>query len=158
MVAKKKIGRPKKFDSPEQMQKAIDSYFKKCDGAFEWVMTKDGPAKLPSPDPYTVEGLCAVLDMDRATLLTYEKNESHSEFHNTVTRAKRKILADVATGSIKGRYNSNAAMFNMRNNFGYEEKQIHEVKQEDIFAGMTKDQIAEILSDDEWSREDTTSS
>lgn len=117
-------GRHRKFETPEQMQKAIDAYFDKCDNAVEWVATKVGPMEIPSPDPYTIEGLAVALGMSRQSLLNYSKEERFDGlFVDTIMCAKTRVLNSIVTGSIKGRFNANASNFNLKNNFGYTEKQ-----------------------------------
>lgn len=105
------------------MQEVIDAYFKKCDNAVEWVMTKEGPQQLPSPDPYTIEGLADALDLTRHGLLHYEKDSNYKEFFTTVLRAKQKVQANLVTGGVKGRFNANSTNFNLKNNFGYKDQQ-----------------------------------
>jgi len=72
---KKKAGRGRKkfYETPEQMQKIIDIYFKKC----------EKNKKIPG-----MCGLAIALGMDRGTLLAYRDRE---EFHATVKEARSRI-------------------------------------------------------------------
>jgi hypothetical protein len=97
-------GRPHKYENVEDMEKAIEEYFMRCD--------TDGL-------PYTVSGLALALGMTRETLLRYEEKDS---FSDTIKRAKQKIeeyvetrlfVSGIATGVI----------FNLKNNFGWKDKQ-----------------------------------
>ena len=108
-VAKRAAHRPRKFESGEKLQKAIDLYFKKCD---------------EKSKPYTVMGLCLTLDIDRKTLLNWEKEE---EFFHIVKRAKYKIAE-----MLEEKLHSHActgAMFNLKCNFGFIDKQEIDIKQ-----------------------------
>jgi len=70
---KKKGGRKKFYETPEQMQKIIDIYFKKCKE------NKEIPGMC---------GLAIALGMDRGTLLDYRDRD---EFHATVKEARSRI-------------------------------------------------------------------
>ena len=54
------MGRPKKYNNAEEMQKVIDEYFKICD---------------EKGDPYTITGLALSLDLDRRSLVNYSKDD-----------------------------------------------------------------------------------
>ena len=97
-------GRPRKYNTVEEMQEVIDNYF----------MERDMKGL-----PYTVSGLALALGMTRETLLRYEENDI---FSDTIKRAKQKIeeyvetrlfVSGIATGVI----------FNLKNNFGWKDKQ-----------------------------------
>ena len=98
------LGRPKKYENVEDMEEAIEKYFAEQD--------KKGM-------PYTVSGLALALGMTRETLLRYEEKDI---FSDTIKRAKQKIeeyvetrlfVSGIATGVI----------FNLKNNFGWKDKQ-----------------------------------
>ena len=98
------MGRLKKYENVEDMEKDIEKYFAEQD--------KKGM-------PYTVSGLALALGMTRETLLRYEENDI---FSDTIKRAKQKIeeyvetrlfVSGIATGVI----------FNLKNNFGWKDKQ-----------------------------------
>lgn len=102
-------GRPLKFKTPEEMQVGIDRYFNRCE---------------EKNLPYTIEGLAVCLGVDRWTVLNYEKKD---EFSHTIKSAKEKILQHLAERSINGELNSACTIFNMKNNFGYKDKQEHQI-------------------------------
>lgn len=95
-------GRPRKYDTPEDMQSDVDAYFAEC------VAQEKRP---------TVSGLAYRLDMATETLRSYGEQD---KFTATVKKAKQRIemvleesLAHPAcTGSI----------FNLKNNFGWKDK------------------------------------
>jgi len=98
-------GRPRKFNSPEEMQALMDAYFDKCEDE-------------ERGEPPTVTGLCLALDIDKATLLNYEKRE---EFLYTVKKAKLRIekyleLSLFRTAQVAG------IIFNLKENFGWKDK------------------------------------
>lgn len=100
---KKKIGRPLKFQSVKELEEKIDAYF------------DDENNK-----PYTVCDLCVWLDCDRQTLLNYQEKE---EFFDTIKRAKTRIEANIEKGALLGIFNPTFSIFNMKNNFGWQDKQ-----------------------------------
>jgi hypothetical protein len=65
------MGRPLKWETPEIMQTAIDTYFKET-----------------PQSRWTITGLAMALDTDRQTLINYSERE---EFFDTIRRAKIKI-------------------------------------------------------------------
>ena len=101
-----KVGRPRKYKNVEELQELIDEYFKLCDD---------------SKRPYTITGLALYLDMDRKTLLRYEKNYE-DEFCHTITRAKERVQEFVECCLFK-RGIAQGVMFNLKNNFGWQDKQ-----------------------------------
>ena len=118
------VGRPKKYATPEDLQEAIDSYFLKCDRNTKLFFTKDGTAiDVPDPIPYTIEGLCEVLDLDRSNVLCYEKDESHADFHHTVKRAKLKIQRNKVERGLMGTSNPAVSIFDLKNNHNYVDRQ-----------------------------------
>ena len=117
-------GRPCKFETVEQLQKAIDEYFDYCD---------------ENNKPYTVSGLAYALDTTRRTLLDYQENE---EFSHTIKKAKAKIeqfneellySKDVPTVGV---------IFNLKNNYEWKDKQ-------EIDADLTSDVTINIELSDE---------
>ena len=121
---KNPTGRPRKFKSPAEMQMAIEEYFAECNNreCEVYVKSKQEIVKIKNPIPYTIEGLCVALDIDRSTLLTYEKDENRAEFHNTISRAKMIIQKNTVERALGGENNSHVSIFIMKNNFGYEDR------------------------------------
>lgn len=102
------VGRPLKFKSVEELEKKINAYF------------EDKKNK-----PYTITDLAVWLDCDRQTLLNYQEKE---EFFGTIKKAKTRIEASIEKGALSGLYNPTFSIFNMKNNFGWKDKQ--EIKSE----------------------------
>jgi len=97
-------GQPKKFKSPEQLQKLIDAYYIDCD---------------EREAPYTIEGLAYACNCDRRTITNYAKD---SKFFPTIKRAREKILARITELAIAGKGNATSIIFNLKNNYDYKDK------------------------------------
>lgn len=136
MSSKKTIGRPPKFDSPEQMQVLIDKYFEDCKGSILYnddgspVLDKYGNAVIIDAHPPTVTGLALALGFNtRLSLLNYQAKPN---FVNTVSRAKSRV-EQYAEERLFDKDGANGAKFSLANNWeGWREKQQIEadVKQE----------------------------
>lgn len=131
-------GRPLKFKSVSDLQKAIDAYFADCDPHMEeiteWVEARDKEGKLLKDEyglnylvevthkvmtkqkPYLITDLAVWLDTSRETLLDYEGKPG---FSDTIKASKDKcesyaeqmLYSQSSTGSI----------FNLKNNYGWED-------------------------------------
>lgn len=98
------VGRPKKYNSVEEMQQLINDYFNYCD---------------ENKKPYTVSGLANALDLTRQSLLNYEEND---EFFDTIKRAKSKIEQFAEECLFVGS-NTAGVIFNLKNNYNWKDKQ-----------------------------------
>ena len=114
----KYTGRPPKYNSPEEMQKIINDYFDECGSTGE----------VP-----TVSGLAYALDLERKSLLDYEKcletdrfkrfpYDVRVAFVNTIKRAKKFIEMNYAQ-ALFDRSKAVGAIFTLKNNYGYADKQ-----------------------------------
>lgn len=121
-----KSGRPLKFKSPEELQAKIDAYY-------EWA--KENKKHI------TITGLAWFLDTNRQTLLRYEEDDSEllksvsedvrQAFRDTVKRAKARIEMEYE----ESLYNKNSAVgaiFTLKNNYNYVDKQEVAQKVENI--------------------------
>ncbi len=121
-----KAGRPLKFKSPEELQNKIDAYY-------EWA--KENKKHI------TITGLAWFLDTNRQTLLRYEEEDSEllksvsedvrQAFRDTVKRAKARVEMEYE----ESLYNKNSAVgaiFTLKNNYGYVDKQEVSQKVENI--------------------------
>jgi len=123
-------GRPKAWDSPEEMQKTINAYYKECDERMIEVYDKKKQevVNIYSPVPYTVEGLCETLGFTaRDSLLNYEKKKGYEEFFDTIKKAKLKIQRNKIERALTGDSHPVVSIFDLKNNHGYKDTQ--EVKQ-----------------------------
>lgn len=107
-------GRPRKYKTVAEVEKIINEYFDKCD--------KDGK-------PYTVTGLAIELDMSRKMLLEYcdRVDENGDSFRNSIKKAKDRCEAKIEEGLLSGKYNATGAIFNLKNNYGWKDKQEQEI-------------------------------
>jgi len=130
-----KKGRPKKFQSVEEMEKLIESYFIHC----------DNPA---NPKPYTITGLAVWLDTDRNTLLDYENYEKFPEnepFFRTIKRAKAKIQQFAEESLWKSGITA-GVIFNLKNNWGWKDKTEQELSGPDGKPIKTESTISQLDS------------
>lgn len=120
-----KGGRPKKYNTVDEMQVLIDEYFESCFADVP-LRTKDGDVigfERQQTRPYTITGLCLALDMSRDALLEYQGNK---EFADTISRAKLKIH-NYAEEQLFQSKNPAGVMFNLKNNYGWKDKTETEV-------------------------------
>ena len=103
------MGRPKLYNSVEELEKDISDYFKMCD-------KKD--------KPYTMSGLALALDMDRKTLINYSKDE---EFFHTIKNARQRVEAQLEENALFNKANPTFTIFNLKNNFNWKDKHEHEI-------------------------------
>ena len=99
------IGRPKKYESAEAMQKDIDKYFADCD---------------EKGRPYTVSGLAYALGTTRRTLLDYQEKD---DFSHTIKNAKTKIELFNEEMLYSKDVSTTGVIFNLKNNYGWKDKQ-----------------------------------
>ena len=120
-------GRPVKYNTPEEMQRIIDLYFLTCkvhltgdDKLLEGLDHEDLLIVNDIDDNRpTVTGLALALDMTREGLIHYTNKSD--EFADTIKKAKarvenyieRALYGNSVTGCI----------FNLKNNFGWKDKQ-----------------------------------
>lgn len=104
------MARPRKYETVEELEEIIDEYFTKCD---------------EENRPYTVTGLAIALDMSRQGLINYcaRTDENDESFFDTIKRAKDKVESRVEEGLLSGKYNATGAIFNLKNNYGWKDKQ-----------------------------------
>lgn len=97
-------GRPRKFETPDQMDEAVQQYFRTI---------------LENELPATVTGLARHLGMSRQALCNYEGRD---EFVDTVKNAKQMVEEAIESGMYRG-YSTPGAIFSLKNNFGWRDQQ-----------------------------------
>ena len=119
--AKAKMGRPLKFESPEEMQIAIDKYIERCELNTREVYSAklQEITTLDAPIPLTIEGLCAVLEIDRQTLLNYQAKD---DFFGIIKKTKELILQNQIEMAMTGECDKVMTIFLLKNNQGYADK------------------------------------
>ena len=102
--AKHAGGRPLKYKSVEEMQAIIDKYF-------------DDMEELGRP--LTITGLAFALEIDREQLINYTNKD---KFADTLKRARQRIYV-YAEESLWTSRNPAGPIFNLKNNYGWKDKQ-----------------------------------
>lgn len=116
--ANRKVGRPLKFKSPEELETKIQEYFK-------WA--------IENKKHITITGLAWYLDTNRLTLLHYENSMDNEwlnklddkvklEYVNTIKRAKGKIEMECEEG-LYHKESVVGTIFALKNNYGWVDKQ-----------------------------------
>lgn len=102
-------GRPPKYKTPEEMQKVIDEYFE----SVTYVL--DSGKVVCEP---TMSGIARWLGMSTRALVNYKDK---SEFLPTIKEVRQRVEealeSKLYTGQVTG------AIFNLKNNFGWKDKQ-----------------------------------
>ena len=126
------MGRHLKYKTTEELQSAINYYFRRCDSNQEEFISKDGETFTKTvPVPYTVEGICEVLGITRQTLLNYEKAEGYEVFFDTIEKAKAKVLTNTMERALSGKNNPAVDIFSLVNNYGYKNANHKETTEDD---------------------------
>jgi hypothetical protein len=117
-------GRPKKWNTASELQDAINTYFQECDERIIQVYDKTTQSvkNINKPIPYTIEGLCEILDCGRSSLLRYEKEKGYEEFWHTIKKAKLKIQRNKLERGLSGESNPAVTIFDLKNNHLYKDK------------------------------------
>uniref|UniRef100_A0A6M3XSH7 Putative terminase small subunit n=1 Tax=viral metagenome TaxID=1070528 RepID=A0A6M3XSH7_9ZZZZ len=138
-----KGGRPLKFNSPEELQSKIDSYFDYCDTTIiKRVINKNSETISEISKPYSITGLADYLDTNRQTLVNYEEKE---EFFDTIKKAKAKIEANYEERALINENNAVISIFTLKNNFNWKDRQELDMTTKDKEINMNDDQIKTII-------------
>ena len=127
------MARPRIFDTVEDMQKAIDAYFKEQQRAQR---------------PLTIQGLALALDfLTRQSLLDYEgyTDENDKGFLDTIKKARLQIENDKVENMLSGDYSTAGVIFDLKNNHGHKDKSSLDFNINK--AEMTDEEIAEKLKE-----------
>lgn len=122
-----KYGRPRKYETPEQMQEIIEDYFRECEETGE----------VP-----TITGLAFKLDMSRKSLLDYENPDSRGclknvdpemrdRFSHTIKRAKAFIHSRYEQ-ALFHKNSVTGAIFTLKNNCGWVDRVEQVVESKEI--------------------------
>lgn len=103
--------RPFKYTA-KQTQKLIDKFFADADAA---------------GDPYTVTGLCLVLDVERETLLKWQRGSHEDDsISDMVKKAKLRIQNQMEKNVLLGKGNTVFTIFSMKANYAWKETSVVE--------------------------------
>lgn len=164
-------GRPPLYNSPEDMQSAIDAYFKYCEGEYKEIeVTEPVPAGgegktrtkldefgdpitkrkwIREPETITITGLALYMGFaSRKSLLDYEyRKEGHEEFAATVVRARLRVEQDYEKRLNRDKVNG--VTFALQN-MGWTATNRHEVSAPDgkpLFADKSNADLEQILAE-----------
>lgn len=105
------VGRPKIWNSKEELQEKIDKYIESCYNA-EGEQTR----------PFTLSGLAYGIGIDRRTLLNYKYDD---EFFPTIKKYKD-LCENYAEEQLFLGKNVAGVIFAMKNNYEWQDKQVSE--------------------------------
>jgi hypothetical protein len=119
-----KVGRPLKYETPEELQEAIDSYFEECSP--EMVKDKDGNIVRDNQgrpvfkmNPPTITGLALHLGFaDRRSIYEYKEKP---QFTLTIKKARLKCENFIEKGLYTGEIPAAGAIFSLKN-FGWSDR------------------------------------
>lgn len=160
------MGRPLKFKTAKELEQKIQQYFDSCfedkwfdederDEAGNIVFEKK--QKLSNLRPKqkhikkqvtvrvpTITGLAVALETSRETLIEYSERK---DFVDTIKKAKDFIHWCVEQGMVDNKINVTAAIFNLKNNWGWEDKNINELKGGINLSAEDKQKVSDAIKD-----------
>lgn len=80
-----KIGRPKKFKTPQDLEKLINKFFESC---YEKIIDENLKVTYKNIKPLTMRGLCVYLGIAYESLMRYSKNYGE-EYSEPIKNAKQ---------------------------------------------------------------------
>lgn len=101
---KRPVGRPRKFNSPEELQEKINEFYDYCEAR-----------ELP----LSFERLSTFIGIDRKTIYNYEKKD---EYFHSIKEVRERIMADLMEKGLNGSINSTFGIFCLKN-YGYSDRQ-----------------------------------
>lgn len=131
--------KPMRFDSPEKLQEAINSYFNSCFGPGYYkgkpILDVNGEPAIVQLEPFTISGLARHLGIGKTTLLDYDVNARigliPEEYAEIIQDAKLRIQ-EYAEKRLYDRDGSSGARFVLEAGFGWitrkEEKELKQNK------------------------------
>ena len=158
------VGRPLKFQSVEELNRAIQNYFAKCDPHETQALVETGRDSkgnllydtrnvLTQQKPYTMAGLARALGVDRKTLLNYKNRD---QFFPSIQDAKQRC-EEYWEGLLASPY-ANGAKFNLVNNYNDEyqpwaDKQVvagdPQAPLANPYASLTTEQLRKLAEEDD---------
>ena len=126
------MGRHLIFETPKELETAIDDYFTTCDAGedVEELNKRGEMVQYRRKIPYTMEGLALNLDCDTSTLRYYAKRD---KFFTVISRARKKIYDSWLKRGLTGEYNPKiVALCLAAHNPEYRVNQQHEITVETV--------------------------
>ena len=119
------MGRRKKYETPEDMQKALDAYFARCDAETRDVQTKTGVVTMRDPEPYTMSGICVSLGMSREAWREYHAGDRGPGYTELMDEAKQRVEFDMERRLYRPGTFTVGLIFGLKNHFGWRDN--HEI-------------------------------
>ena len=138
----KKTGRPRKWETPEQMQEAINQYFASC---VRQVMNPNtGEKEYFWVDPPTIPGLARALRLTCKGVLDYQERE---EFNEVIAPAKL-IIEEYTAKALHGNPKATGLIFILKNLGWQDNRVVTYAPPNRLEAAKTTEQIAELIQQD----------
>jgi len=118
----------RKYETPEDMQKVIDAYFKRCDERKKTVVTKAGTVvTISDPEPYTMAGICVALGFSKEAWREYHAGDRGQGFIAVTDSAKQRVEYDMERRLYERDTFTVGLIFGLKNNFGWKDKSETEI-------------------------------
>lgn len=118
-------GRPRKYDTPDEMAERIDAYFDACDNHYQEVRKKDKNGDevvdtIHKPRPYTMAGLAIFLGFSsRRSLFNYKSYDGYGEL---IEAALTRIEEQRNVQLVSGQGQCGGLIFDLKNNHGWKDE------------------------------------
>lgn len=141
-------GQPAKYKTVEELQAAIDEYFRLCDEHTKTIKPSKGKKyTVADPLPYTMTGLTIALGFESRTSLVDYKGRG-DEYSNTIKKARLRVEESIEQRMLKSNGVVAGVIFNAKNNFGWRDKTETEItdktKRPNPFEGLTTEQLRKL--------------
>lgn len=156
-------GRPPKFKTVEELERLLDAYFESCfatrwvkqpatDASGKPVLDAKGDMVMELVEekyqvrPYTVTGLALFLDTTRRTLIDYEQGNYDTDdikFSHAIKMAKTKVEQSLEEGILESK-NPTGGIFNLKNNFGWKDRNEVDITTKDKEINIDSETKAEL--------------
>jgi hypothetical protein len=136
-MSNNKAGQPRKFTDSDELYNKIIEFFKFCDTQKREYYDNKGVLHIRTK-PYTLSGLCLYLDICGDTFAeyakgTYDGEASNHKFSDACKHARKTVENFVEEGILNGDVNPVAGIFNLKNNFGWKDRQDIDISSEKGF-------------------------
>lgn len=138
----RKAGRPRKWETPEEMQDAINKYFASCVRQVENPDT--GDTEYFWVDPPTIPGLARALRLTCKGVLDYQERE---EFNDVIAPAKL-IIEEYTAKALHGNPKATGLIFILKNLGWQDNRVVTYAPPNRLEAAKTTEQIAELIQQD----------
>ena len=126
------IGRPRKYENPKELGRAIERYFRSISRCVEArdltgapLLNDDGePVEvIDYIRPPSISALCLYLGIDRSTWQNYCDPKLHPEFAQATSRARARIEAYLEEQLLTREKGLQGIIFNLQNNYAWRQRQ-----------------------------------